>query len=128
MKTKNTMKKTKRIKTGGRTKGTPNKDTRELRERISELIDMHFDRLSDDLLSLQPKERIEAMTKLLEYSLPKLQRMEMDTGDISQQIIFNEVKTYQPKTLDDWYNLNRGKESDEDNVINKHEVTHNQNN
>ena len=118
------MREQKRQKTGGRTKGTPNKDTRELRERISDLIDMHFDKLSDDLLSLQPKERIEAMTKLLEYSLPKLQRVEVDAGDVSQQIIFNEVKTYQPKTLDDWYNSNRGSKIDEGDVINKHEVTH----
>ncbi len=117
------MREQKRQKTGGRKKGTPNKDTRELRERISDLIDMHFDKLSDDLLSLQPKERIEAMTKLLEYSLPKLQRVEVDAGDVSQQIIFNEVKTYQPETLNDWYNANRNEKIDEGDVINKHEVT-----
>ena len=45
-------------KFGGRKKGTQNKDTKELRERISDLINLHFDKLSDDLLSLQPKERI----------------------------------------------------------------------
>ena len=117
------MKKQKRIKTGGRKKGTPNKDVKELRERISDLIDLHFDKLSDDLLSLQPKERIEAMTKLFEYSLPKLQRMELDAGNVSQQIIFNEVKTYQPRTMDEWYDMNRGKELDKG-VLNKHEITH----
>ena len=101
------MKKEKKQKTGGREKGTPNKVTTELRVRIADLIDVHFDTLIDDIAQLEPKERIAAMIKLFEYSLPKLQRVELDTGDVTQQIIFNEVKMYAPQTLDDWYNINR---------------------
>lgn len=99
----------KRKKTGGRKAGTPNKVTTDLRIRIADLIDVHFDKLIEDIEQLEPKERIDAMIKLFEYSLPKLQRVEVDAGNISQQIIFNEIKTYEPKTLDEWYDLNRGK-------------------
>ncbi len=106
----------KRVKTGGRKAGTPNKVTTDLRIRIADLIDVHFEKLIDDIAQLEPKERIDAMIKLFEYSLPKLQRVELDTGDISQQIIFNEVKTYEPKTLDEWYDLNRGKEKSSMNI------------
>ena len=78
-----------------------------MRERISDLIDVHFYKLSDDLLSLEPKERIEAMIKLFEYSLPKLQRMEFETNNNGAPLVWNETKVYAPQTLDDWYNSNR---------------------
>ena len=100
------MKKEKQTKYGGRKKGTPNKVTIDLRIRITDLIDVHFDKLIEDIAQLEPKERIDAMIKLFEYSLPKLQRVEVDAGDVSQQIIFNEIKTYEPKTLDEWYDIN----------------------
>lgn len=66
----------KRKKYGGRKKGTPNKDTKELRERVSDLIDNNFDSIQADLDQLEPKERLDFLIKLLEYGLPKLQRVE----------------------------------------------------
>ena len=73
------MKKQKRQKTGGRKKGTPNKDTKELRERISDLIDNNFDNIQSDIDSLTPEKRLDFLVKLFEYSLPKLNRTELDT-------------------------------------------------
>lgn len=70
------MSEVKRKKYGGRKKGTPNKDTKELRERVSDLIDNNFDRIQADLDQLEPKERLDFLVKLLEYGLPKLQRVE----------------------------------------------------
>lgn len=70
------MNEVKRKKYGGRKKGTPNKDTKELRERINDLIDNNFDSIQADLDQLEPKERLDFLIKLFEYGLPKLQRVE----------------------------------------------------
>ncbi|MBC7570782.1 MAG: hypothetical protein H7319_13740 [Spirosoma sp.] len=66
-------------KTGGRTAGTPNKLTSDVRSRIAALIDEQFDTISSDLDALEPKERVTAYLKFLEYVLPK-QREQLNTG------------------------------------------------
>lgn len=63
-------------KFGGRQKGTQNKDTKKLRERVDSLLDDNWDKVVNDLKELNPKERIDTYLKLLEYSLPKLSRSE----------------------------------------------------
>lgn len=63
-------------KFGGRKKGTPNKDTAQLRERIENLLEDNWDEILEDMKQLSPKDRIDTYTKLLEYALPKLSRME----------------------------------------------------
>lgn len=63
----------------GRPKGSGNKDTKKLRERITDLLDMNWGSIQDDLKELKPKERVDAYIKLLEYALPKLQRTELST-------------------------------------------------
>jgi hypothetical protein len=62
-------------KTGGRTKGVPNKVTQEHRELINKLISCPKD-LESDLKVLEPKERIDAIIKLLEFTTPKQSRVE----------------------------------------------------
>lgn len=62
-----------RVKTGGRTKGTPNKITSELRDSLKQIIDGELISLSNRLEQLEPKERIELLIKLLPYILPKVQ-------------------------------------------------------
>ena len=64
-------------KYGGRIKGTPNKDTKQLRLRIENLLEENWDGVLIDLQSLKPKDRIDAYLRLLEYSLPKLNRTEI---------------------------------------------------
>lgn len=62
-----------RVKTGGRTKGTPNKITSELRDSLKQIIDGELISLSNRLEQLEPKERVELLIKLLPYILPKVQ-------------------------------------------------------
>lgn len=76
----------------GRRKGSSNKDTKALRERLGLLLDSSFDQLKDDLKSLTAKERIEAYSKLLEYCLPKLGKTEID----QKQTSMPEVRLYIP--------------------------------
>lgn len=70
-------------KGGGRPKGSTNKKTTELRERITLLLDENWEGIQNDLKSLTPKERIDAYIKLLEYSLPKLNRTQL-TAEVEQ--------------------------------------------
>ena len=60
----------------GRPKGSPNKITSTLREMVSDLLSENYKSIIDDIKQLEPKERVDAWIKLLEYGLPKLQRME----------------------------------------------------
>ncbi|MDZ4844305.1 MAG: hypothetical protein SH857_02020 [Chitinophagales bacterium] len=63
------------IKTGGREKGTPNKVTSELRERINNFLSDKWTAIEKDFESLEPKERLMFYEKLLSYGLPKLQNI-----------------------------------------------------
>jgi hypothetical protein len=58
----------------GRPKGSQNKANKDLRDKIKLFIDDNWDAVQKDLEMLSPKERIDAYLKLLEYSLPKLNR------------------------------------------------------
>ena len=63
-------------KYGGRVKGTPNVTTKELRERISRIVDATFSEL--ELMELTNRERIELLGKLLPFIAPKLTSLTID--------------------------------------------------
>lgn len=63
-------------KSGGRKKGTANAVTKDLRERVRELLESQFEQVADDFAGLDPKDKIHAWLKLTEFVLPKLQRSE----------------------------------------------------
>jgi len=88
MKRSNNGQFTKGNKGGGRPKGSTNKATKDLRERITLLLDENWEGIQNDLKSLTPKERIDAYIKLLEYSLPKLNRTQL-TAEVGQPESFN---------------------------------------
>lgn len=69
-------------RTGGRAKGTPNAQNRDLREIVRELVEGNAERIRADLEALEPRERVNAWLKLTEFVLPKLQRVET-TYDLS---------------------------------------------
>lgn len=65
----------KRVKSGGRVKGTPNILTHELRETLKHFINSEIENLSkEDVLSkLTINERLIFLTKILPYVLPKIE-------------------------------------------------------
>jgi hypothetical protein len=63
-------------KTGGRTKGTPNKVTTDLRTRINELLDSNRWQIAKDIKQLEPQQRVMIFEKLLSYAVPKMQSVE----------------------------------------------------
>lgn len=70
----------KRVKSGGRVKGTPNVLTSELRERLKDFLNSEIDNLSrEDILSkLTLSERLTFITKILPYVLPKVEPINGD--------------------------------------------------
>lgn len=69
---------TKGNKGGGRPKGSKNKATSELRQIIQDFLDSNINKLQNDFDSLEPKERIDTIIKLMDFALPKLQRSTID--------------------------------------------------
>lgn len=59
----------------GRPKGSHNKVKASLVERITGLIENNFDKLQEDFDSLEPMDRIRAISGLLNYVLPKQQAL-----------------------------------------------------
>ena len=74
-------------KFGGRKKGTPNKDTKALRERIEALLDDQWHQLLRDIKQLKPKERVDMVIRLLEYALPKLHRSEIRETSTVEELL-----------------------------------------
>lgn len=60
-------------KTGGREKGTPNRLTKELRRLLKDLLHQELENLPDHLNSLETKERLEIVVKLLPYVIPRME-------------------------------------------------------
>ena len=63
----------------GRPVGTPNKSTNNLREWITDFLEENKDKVREDWLLLEPKDRIVLFEKLLKYSLPTLQATTLST-------------------------------------------------
>jgi hypothetical protein len=79
----------KRVKTGGRAKGTPNKVTTEIKDVFKEIIECNLSQIETDIMELSPKDRIDVILKLSEYVLPKLQRssIEMERENNGLEIV-----------------------------------------
>ena len=64
-------------KTGGRTKGTVNKTTAELREKFSLLLGNNFDKLQNDIVLFEPKDRIKTILELAKFVVPTLRATDL---------------------------------------------------
>jgi len=69
------------IKSGGRTKGTPNKLTKELRTILKDVISGELEELPYHLEQLDSKTRIELLAKLLPYAMPKVEQTSYRVGE-----------------------------------------------
>jgi hypothetical protein len=81
----------------GRSKRTQNKVTKHLREGIISFLESNFERLENDFELLPPRDRVKFYCDLLQYGLPKLQTVQLETyfehlTDIELDRIINELK------------------------------------
>lgn len=60
-------------KFGGRTKGTPNRTTAETKQALQNVLSKQIDSLQTTLNKLSAVDRVNALSKLLPYILPKQQ-------------------------------------------------------
>lgn len=72
----------------GRPKGSKNKDKRDLREFIEEIVNDRT-QIQKDLKALEPLERLQIIEKLMGYVLPKLRSVEnkIDFAQLSDEQI-----------------------------------------
>jgi len=68
-------------KTGGRTIGTPNVITKEVRNILKAIMLQEIEKLPGHLESMEPQKRVELLTKLMPYVLPKVDNVPMDKGE-----------------------------------------------
>ena len=77
----------------GRTAGTPNRTTRDVREAIAVFAQDNVDQMSEWLNEIEdPAKRLDLYLRALEYHVPKLARTEVtgkDGEDIKQSLSIN---------------------------------------
>ncbi|GAB4038685.1 hypothetical protein [Spirosoma jeollabukense] len=76
-----------REKTGGRKSGSTNKASTDIKSKIASLIDNQFDAIQADLETLEPKDRVSAYLKFMEYVLPKQREQKIDLSTLTDEQI-----------------------------------------
>lgn len=77
----------------GKPKGAVNKITGDLRSRITDFLSGEFESIKEDFKKLDPKDKIKFFVDLIQYSVPKLQAVQLEsefdklTDEQLQQII-----------------------------------------
>jgi len=69
------------IKTGGRSKGTANIVTSEIRQVLKGIIHNELELISEMLEKMEPEKRAEIVLKLLPFVLPKVESVHMGKGE-----------------------------------------------
>lgn len=75
-----------RMKTGGRVKGTPNSTTATVREQIKKIVMDNMTGLDEDIKTLEPEKRIDALIKLFPYVAAKVIPIQEDRRENSSAI------------------------------------------
>lgn len=89
---------------GGRAKGTPNKVTSSVKDWIVKVINDNREQMEADLTTLEPKERLQILEKLMSYVVPKQQALNTNIdfamlSDEDLDILVNKLT----KDIDDGY-------------------------
>ncbi len=66
----------------GRTPGTQNKTTKEIRETFKNLLENNLEQVQNDLDSLEPKDRVLFLLKLTSFVIPTLRSIEVNEMNI----------------------------------------------
>jgi len=71
----------------GKPKGSVNKVTREIKERIEWVLEILDDHVAEDLKKMRPADRVRLWADLQEYIRPKLMRTNVEFGDKDDHIV-----------------------------------------
>ena len=72
-------------KFGGRTAGTSNKTTAEVREAFATLLQNNFDKIQRDIDLLEPKERISTILQIAKFVIPVLRSVDVMQQEQQEQ-------------------------------------------
>jgi hypothetical protein len=82
-------------KTGGRSKGTPNKSTTEVREAIAAFASANVDSMGEWLNAIEsPEKKLDLFLRAIEYHIPKLARQEV-VGDDDKPLVTKMIYEWQ---------------------------------
>ncbi|WP_308991671.1 hypothetical protein QLS71_007395 [Mariniflexile litorale] len=88
-------------KFGGRTKGTANKHSNEIRQKFQSLIEDNLEVLQADLNKLKPFERVKVIIELGKFVMPTLKAIEIQNDDIKpERPKFVFINRRDPKIID----------------------------
>jgi len=74
----------KRINRNGRTKGTPNKNTQELKQLLAQMLQGYLDELNTQSDQLTLRDKLNFSRYVLPYLLPKLNNVTLTENDNTQ--------------------------------------------
>lgn len=83
---------------GGRTKGTPNKTTAQIKDWVVALIGRNTEQIEEDLLAMEPKDRVMMFERLMRYVLPTqttIEQTSSETESMSREDIMAEIERLQ---------------------------------
>jgi hypothetical protein len=66
------------IRQNGRTIGSKNKTTAEIRDLFKELLERNLDTIQEDLEELEPKDRIAMLLQLSKFVIPQLRSIDFN--------------------------------------------------
>lgn len=70
----------------GRTAGTPNKLTADMKEKVQLFIESNFDQIQADFKLLEPRERVTLYERMLKYIIPQKVESQVEIQDNSPLI------------------------------------------
>lgn len=85
----------KKLKRGGRGKGTPNKVTKDVREAYQMLIEKNLSNLDawvKKVAEKDPAQALRIIVDLSEYVIPKLARVEANISNTQEDILRSEIR------------------------------------
>ena len=74
----------KRQKFGGRVKGTPNRNNKEIRDNFQKLIENNMDQLQQDISEMNPKDRVKTVLDLARFVIPTLKSVDLSASAESE--------------------------------------------
>ena len=70
----------------GRPAGTPNKLTREVREKIATALESGLETFEDDLKALDPKDRLNILAKFAAFIIPRPQQEPSEAEEVERKL------------------------------------------